>query len=226
MVFTNWFGLPSLWVSFVFFHFCLFFISYLLLWLCVVEMGPTQQEGFEKLACNRLATLVSGLHELVQSAIPLGPCVAAVFKTLTKFFTAILSFVKYVSQHKRWIVYVKLCLVLIWYLHKLQAILCGSVFCYEEVFRELVLLWWKFSQIWFIFISNRNLAVFKYSTNICEMQMFETGYMCDLFSMSFLTWCANNVNSGSFLTWYANCCKMQIIELDRQVDIIPPVFEI
>ena len=61
------------------------------------ELGPTQQEGFEKLACNRLAVLVSGFHELSQASVPPGPCVAAMFKTLTKFFNTVLSFVKYVS---------------------------------------------------------------------------------------------------------------------------------
>jgi Fanconi anemia group I protein len=60
-------------------------------------VGPTQQEGFEKLVCARLSVLESGLHELSQSAIPPGPCVMAVFKTLTKYFTTLLSLVKYVS---------------------------------------------------------------------------------------------------------------------------------
>ncbi|XP_076434906.1 Fanconi anemia group I protein-like [Babylonia areolata] len=59
------------------------------------EVGPTQQEGFEKLVCSRLAVLVSGFHEISQSAVPPGPCVAAMFKSMTKFYSTILSLVKY-----------------------------------------------------------------------------------------------------------------------------------
>ena len=66
----------------------------------VAELGPTQQEGFEKLVCSRLAILVSGFHELSQASVPPGPCVAAVFKSFTKFFTTVLSLVKYVSLQR------------------------------------------------------------------------------------------------------------------------------
>ncbi|XP_070212059.1 Fanconi anemia group I protein-like [Littorina saxatilis] len=59
------------------------------------EVSPTQQEGFEKLVCSRLGAVVAGFHELVQSAMPHGPCVAAMFKSLTKFFTTVLCLVKY-----------------------------------------------------------------------------------------------------------------------------------
>nr|KAG5697291.1 hypothetical protein BaRGS_004957 [Batillaria attramentaria] len=58
-------------------------------------MGPTQQEGFEKLTCTRLAVLVAGFHELVQSAVPPGPTSAAMFKTLTKFYSSLLTIIKY-----------------------------------------------------------------------------------------------------------------------------------
>lgn len=60
-------------------------------------MGPTQQEGFEKLICGRMIILVQGFHELVQSAVSLGPSVAAIFKSLTKLYLTFLGLIKYVS---------------------------------------------------------------------------------------------------------------------------------
>ncbi|XP_025095765.1 Fanconi anemia group I protein-like isoform X2 [Pomacea canaliculata] len=58
-------------------------------------LGPTQQEGFEKLICGRMIILVQGFHELVQSAVSLGPSVAAIFKSLTKLYLTFLGLIKY-----------------------------------------------------------------------------------------------------------------------------------
>ena len=64
--------------------------------MCATDFSPTQQETFEKTVCSHLALLASGLHDLAQSAIPSGPCVAATFKTLSHFYNTVLCLAKYV----------------------------------------------------------------------------------------------------------------------------------
>ncbi len=57
--------------------------------------GLTQQEDCEKVICNRLGMLVNAFYELVQSAIPVGPCVDATLKSITRLFTTVTLLCKY-----------------------------------------------------------------------------------------------------------------------------------
>ena len=63
-----------------------------------MDMNTTQKEGGENAVCQRLGLLVGGLREVVQTAAPPGPCLAAVLKSLTKFFSSLLTLTKYVSR--------------------------------------------------------------------------------------------------------------------------------
>ncbi|XP_048249251.1 Fanconi anemia group I protein-like isoform X2 [Haliotis rufescens] len=60
-----------------------------------MSQALTQRENHEKTTCIRLGHLVTGYHELVQTAVPYGACVEAILKTLTRYYTTITNYVKY-----------------------------------------------------------------------------------------------------------------------------------
>ncbi|XP_022096600.1 Fanconi anemia group I protein-like [Acanthaster planci] len=55
----------------------------------------TQQEDCEKAVCIRLCRITNAFHELIQSAIPVGPCVDATLKAVTRMYTTLTLFCKY-----------------------------------------------------------------------------------------------------------------------------------
>ena len=57
----------------------------------------TQAETQEKNVCTRLGQMINGFHEIIQSAIPVGPCMDAIFKTLTQLYGSLTLLVKFVS---------------------------------------------------------------------------------------------------------------------------------
>ncbi|XP_033632896.1 Fanconi anemia group I protein-like [Asterias rubens] len=57
--------------------------------------GLTQREDGEKIICSRLGMLVNAFHELVQTAVPVGPCVDATLKAITRLFTTVTLLCKY-----------------------------------------------------------------------------------------------------------------------------------
>ena len=61
------------------------------------EISTTQQEGEERGVANRLGVLINAFHELVQSAIPVGPPMDAMVKELTRLYGALSLLAKFVS---------------------------------------------------------------------------------------------------------------------------------
>ncbi|XP_038070700.1 Fanconi anemia group I protein-like isoform X2 [Patiria miniata] len=57
--------------------------------------GLTQHEDCERIVCARLCRLTNTFHELIQSAIPVGPCVDATFKAVTRIYTTLTILCKY-----------------------------------------------------------------------------------------------------------------------------------
>ncbi|XP_052249477.1 Fanconi anemia group I protein-like isoform X2 [Dreissena polymorpha] len=55
----------------------------------------TQREGNEKSICMRLGMLVNTFHELVQTALPQGPCSEQLMKVLIRVYGSLASLVKY-----------------------------------------------------------------------------------------------------------------------------------
>ncbi|XP_053406526.1 Fanconi anemia group I protein-like [Mercenaria mercenaria] len=55
----------------------------------------TQREGHEKSICTRLGVIVTAFHELVQSALPIGPCTEQLLKVLTRIYGTLTMLVKY-----------------------------------------------------------------------------------------------------------------------------------
>lgn len=54
----------------------------------------------EKAVIMQLGTLVTFFHELVQTALPSGSCVDTLLKDLSKIYSTLTAFVKYVSFWK------------------------------------------------------------------------------------------------------------------------------
>lgn len=61
------------------------------------QQKETQREDVEKGICTRLGHFVNVFHELGQSAIPVGPCVDNLIKTVTRLYKSLTLLVKYVS---------------------------------------------------------------------------------------------------------------------------------
>ncbi|ESO96862.1 hypothetical protein LOTGIDRAFT_115514, partial [Lottia gigantea] len=57
--------------------------------------NATQQEGQEKSVCSKYGVLITGIHELVQSALPTGVCTDTMLKSVTKLYTSLSVLVKY-----------------------------------------------------------------------------------------------------------------------------------
>ncbi|XP_071497957.1 Fanconi anemia group I protein-like [Diadema antillarum] len=55
----------------------------------------TQREDTEKSICNHLGMLVTGFHELVQTAIPAGPCIDTTLKSLTRLYATFTTLCKF-----------------------------------------------------------------------------------------------------------------------------------
>ncbi|KAG1704384.1 Fanconi anemia group I [Nymphon striatum] len=62
---------------------------------CSSSAGEKMRNEQEIGICIQLGTLTTGLNELVQTALPYGPCFDFVFKCLIQFYNCMTSFIKY-----------------------------------------------------------------------------------------------------------------------------------
>ncbi|TRY87249.1 hypothetical protein DNTS_031752 [Danionella cerebrum] len=59
---------------------------------------PTAQDAIEKAVTIQLGTLLTALHELVQTALPTGPCTDTLMKELSRTYSILTTLVKYYIQ--------------------------------------------------------------------------------------------------------------------------------
>lgn len=70
--------------------------------MCVYILGNTQQplgqqDPIEKAVSIQLGTLLTALHELVQTALPPGPCTDTLMRELSRTYSILTTLTKYVS---------------------------------------------------------------------------------------------------------------------------------
>ncbi len=70
--------------------------------VCVHILGNTQQplgqqDPIEKAVTIQLGTLLTALHELVQTALPPGPCTDTLMRELSRTYSILTTLTKYVS---------------------------------------------------------------------------------------------------------------------------------
>lgn len=70
--------------------------------MCVFASGNTQQplgqqDPIEKAVTIQLGTLLTALHELVQTALPTGPCTDTLMRELSRTYSILTTLTKYVS---------------------------------------------------------------------------------------------------------------------------------
>ena len=59
----------------------------------------SQQESQEKTVCMSMGAMINMCHELVQSAIPVGPVTDHMLKSLTHLYTTLTNLTKMVRVH-------------------------------------------------------------------------------------------------------------------------------
>lgn len=64
----------------------------------VCYLDSTQKESAEKSICNRLGHVINAFHELLQAALPVGPCIDAVLRAVNRLYLVLTLFVKMVGS--------------------------------------------------------------------------------------------------------------------------------
>ncbi|XP_074642639.1 Fanconi anemia group I protein-like [Tubulanus polymorphus] len=59
------------------------------------SLTTEQKEALDKGICTKFGSLITGFHELVQTAIPTGNCATVLLKQLTKFYNGLTALVKF-----------------------------------------------------------------------------------------------------------------------------------
>ena len=62
------------------------------------SLGPTQREDWDKSVCTKCGSLINCLHELVQSALPLGACQEGLMKVVTRLYNLLAALAKMVLK--------------------------------------------------------------------------------------------------------------------------------
>jgi hypothetical protein len=68
----------------------------MLCFICILD--STQKESAEKSICNRLGHVINAFHELLQAAMPVGPCIDAVLRAVNRLYLVLTLFVKMVGS--------------------------------------------------------------------------------------------------------------------------------
>jgi Fanconi anemia group I protein len=60
-----------------------------------IPSGSTQNEAVEKSVCTRLGHVINACHELLQSALPIGPCVDTLMRVVCRLYLVLTLLVKW-----------------------------------------------------------------------------------------------------------------------------------
>ena len=59
----------------------------------------TQNESAEKCVYNRIGHVINTFHELLQTALPVGPCVDGLMRVVYRLYLLLTMLVKWVGKH-------------------------------------------------------------------------------------------------------------------------------
>lgn len=65
--------------------------------LFVLYTESTQRTSLDKAICSRLGHVTNAFHELLQAALPIGPCIDVLLKAVSRLYVVLTLFVKFVS---------------------------------------------------------------------------------------------------------------------------------
>ena len=66
---------------------------------CAWYVELTQKESAEKCVYNRIGHIINTFHELLQTALPIGPCVDGMMRVVYRLYLLLTTLVKWVSHH-------------------------------------------------------------------------------------------------------------------------------